>query len=228
MAVVWSQSRRYNPPLFPATQSFQFLVCTVARNINQSCEYSRRRPEKTSQVCSELMILTSLPADWYRPCRIARHNTWWLSTKGLLISSLLFNISHPWWQASAPSTQGYMKPLSRLSNLNRAPSNCLISPRPRWHCHPEGSSSFICLVPARPHSSLSPAIPRLRPCCFLFTNKSPSCDSCLDIQTRGNNNAALFMILRGGRAWKQHQRRRKMTGMWFMSVLSARSQAGGT
>lgn len=41
MAVVWSQSRRYNPPLSPTTKVFNFLFCLVVKNINQSSEYSR-------------------------------------------------------------------------------------------------------------------------------------------------------------------------------------------
>lgn len=40
-------------------------------------------------------------------------------------------------------------------------------------------------------------VPRLRPQCFLFTNKSPLCNFCLYIQTHRNNNTVVFMTLRG-------------------------------
>ena len=85
------------------------------------------------------------------------------------------------------------------------------------HWHPGRPSSFIRLIPSQPHSVahaisfLSLTVPCLRPCCFLFTNKSPLCNFCLYIQTHRNNNTIVFMRLRGGWASKQHLRGRK----WF-------------
>lgn len=152
----------------------------------------------------------------------------------VLVSFFLFNtLLQPQKQGPTVNMLWCLKPLVSLSSLKCMPSKrilfsafiltvFIVSSQRTSHCHPERPSSFICLVPSQPHSValaasfLSLTLPRLRPCCFVFTNKSPSCNFCLYIQTHRNNNTVVFMTLRERRASKQHLRRRKW--IWWFGV----------